>query len=96
MAHYELTPLAQDDLVGLHQYGVRQWGLTQADTYLSELFDHFEKIATDPHRYPAVTDIHPNARRSVFAPHAVYFEIIDEAILVLGIIRSQDTGHLSS
>lgn len=31
MGSYRLSDEAEDDLVGIHQYGVRKWGVGQAD-----------------------------------------------------------------
>ncbi len=90
MATYRLSEEARDDLIGIHQYGVKEWGVVQADEYFWQLFAHFETIGSDPLRYPEVDHIRAGYRRSVCKAHSVYYRIDGESMLVMAILRSQD------
>ncbi|MCP4143545.1 MAG: type II toxin-antitoxin system RelE/ParE family toxin [Chloroflexi bacterium] len=57
MGNYRLTESAEDDLIGIHQWGVRTYGEVQADKYYDALFDRIEQIAEEPYLYPAVGSI---------------------------------------
>ncbi len=94
MATFDLSDLARSDLIDIHQYGVRQWGETQADIYYHTLFDHLHHIADDPLRYPTVDHIRPGYRRSVFGSHAIYFRIVNAQTQIMAIMRSQDLRRL--
>lgn len=89
MARFELSAVAADDLLDIFVYGTEQWGLPQAHAYYDSLLDHLARIASDPYRYPAVTDIRIGLRRSVFKAHSVYFMIDPEAVNIRAIQRSQ-------
>ena len=45
MANYRLSNDAKDDLIRIHQYGVRQFGESQADKYFNTFFEYFDLIA---------------------------------------------------
>lgn len=92
MENYKLSDEAQDDLVGIHQYGVRKWGEKQADKYFWQLISHLEKVGESPLLYPPVDHIRAGYRRSVCGVHSVYYRIEDETALVMAILRSQDAA----
>ena len=45
MANYKLSMVAKEDLIRIHHYGVKTFGLKQADKYFNSFFVHFELIA---------------------------------------------------
>ena len=45
MANYKLSNVAKEDLIRIHQYGVQQFGLNQADKYFDDFFVYFDLIA---------------------------------------------------
>ena len=48
MAEYRLSSVAKEDLIRIHQFGVKKFGITQADKYFYSFFDYFEIIAQRP------------------------------------------------
>ena len=44
MAEYRLSNVAKEDLIRIHQFGVKKFGITQADKYFYSFFDYFEII----------------------------------------------------
>lgn len=49
MASYRLSNEAKEDLIRIHQYGIRKFGVAQADKYLDSFFEYFNIIANRPH-----------------------------------------------
>jgi toxin ParE1/3/4 len=47
-AAYNLRSLAQDNLESIWFYTYQQWGVTQADTYLTALIKRFNWLAENP------------------------------------------------
>jgi len=45
---YTLRELAQADLEGIWLYTCREWGVSQADSYLQSLFSRFNWLADNP------------------------------------------------
>ena len=69
MGNYRLHEEAEDDLIRIHQRGVREHGETQADKYYEAFFDRFEQLAEQPYLYQAVEHIKADYRRSVCGKH---------------------------
>ena len=53
MGSYRLSEEAKDDLIGIHQYGVREFGKIQADAYFWQLIERLDVLAQTPLLYQA-------------------------------------------
>jgi toxin ParE1/3/4 len=56
--------VAKEDLIRIHNYGVKQFGIKQADKYFESFFVHFDIIAENPQSFEAVDFIKPGYRRN--------------------------------
>lgn len=92
MGTYRLSKEAQDDLVGIHQYGVRKHGEAQADTYFWQLIERLEELGKTPLLYQEVPEIREGYRRSVCGEHSIYYRLDGEMVEIMAILRSQDTS----
>ena len=54
MAKYKLTNEAKNDLIRIHHYGVKKFGMTQADKYFESFFEYFDIIAERPFSFESV------------------------------------------
>ncbi|MFK5892567.1 MAG: type II toxin-antitoxin system RelE/ParE family toxin [Pseudomonadota bacterium] len=45
---YHIRSLAQDDLESIWLYTFKEWGVTQADSYLETIIQRFEWLAENP------------------------------------------------
>ena len=92
MAKYRLqiSAVAEEDLAGLYTEGMRSWGQAQADRYYDALIEHFDRLCENPLLYRAVDDIRPGYRRSVCGRHAVYYQITDDAVEIMAVIKHQN------
>ena len=54
MAKYKLTNEAKNDLIRIHHYGVKKFGMTQADKYFKSFFEYFDIIAERPFSFESV------------------------------------------
>jgi len=52
-------------LIRIHQYGVKKFGIRQADKYFNSFFEYFEIISMRPISVEAVDFIRPDYRRCV-------------------------------
>lgn len=86
MATYKLTYEASADLESIYDYGIDQFGLDQADTYLDLLEERLEQISEHPLMYPAATDVRQGYRRSVIGSHTIYFRIQSDFIEIIRIV----------
>ena len=94
MSEYKLSNNAKDDLIRIHHYGVKKFGIKKADKYFNSFFEHFEIIAQRPFSFEAVDFIKPGYRRCVCGVDSIYFKVKDDLIEIMTIIGRQDLNQL--
>jgi toxin ParE1/3/4 len=62
MSKYKLSNVAKEDLIRIHHYGIKKFGVKQADKYFNTFFDHFDLIAERPFSFEAIDYIKPGYR----------------------------------
>ncbi len=75
MANYRLSNTAKEDLMRIHHYGVKQFGMTQADKYFNSFFEYFDIIAQRPYSFESVDFIRDGYRRCVCGSDSIYYKI---------------------
>lgn len=91
MGTYRLSEEAKDDLIGIHQYGVRKHGEAQADAYFWQIIERLEVLGETPLLYQEVPEIREGYRRSVCGKHSIYYTLDGDDVEIMAILRSQDT-----
>lgn len=96
MADYRLSNEAKNDLIRIHQYGVKKFGKVQADKYFNTFFDYFDMIAERPFSYELVDYIKEGYRRCVCGADSIYFRINDNdnIVEIMAIIGRQDIAGI--
>ena len=94
MSKYKISQVAKEDLIRIHQYEAKQFGIKQADKYFESFFEHFELIAKNPHSFEAVDFIKPGYRRCVCGIDSIYFKMNGDIIEIMTIIGRQDLNQL--
>ncbi len=92
---YRLTVEAQNDLIRIYQYGVRQFGRAQAEKYYNSLFNCFDLIAERPYSFESVVFIKKGYRKCVCNVDTIYFKINVEEVEIITIIGRQDFTNIS-
>jgi len=94
MAKYRLSNEAKEDLIRIHQYGVKKFGMAQADKYFESFFECFDIIAQRPFSFESVNSIKKGYRRCVCGSDSIYYKINDEIIEIMTIIGRQDLKNI--
>ncbi|MFN4951452.1 MAG: type II toxin-antitoxin system RelE/ParE family toxin [Flavobacteriales bacterium] len=94
MANYKLSNVAKEDLIRIHHYGAKQFGIKQADEYVEAFFIHFELIAENPFGFESVDFIKPEYRRCVCGVDSIYYKIHENTVEIMTIIGRQDFNPL--
>ena len=96
MADYRLSNEAKNDLIRIHQYGVKKFGEVQADKYFNTFFDYFDMIAERPFSYESADYIKEGYRRCVCGADSIYFRINDNdnIVEIMAIIGRQDIAGI--
>ena len=90
MAEYILSNVAKDDLICIHRYGVKKFGMAQADKYFDTFFEYFDSIAQRPYSFESVDYIKKGYRRCVCGSESIYYKINENSVEVMAIVGRQD------
>ena len=94
MAKYRISNTAKEDLIRIHQYGIRKFGLRQADKYFNDFFISFDRIANQPYSFESVDFIRTGYRRYVSGSDSIYYRIENEVVEIITIIGRQDLNEI--
>lgn len=94
MSKYKLSNAAKEDLIRIHHYGVKKFGIKQADKYFNSFFDNFEIIAERPLSFESVDFIKPGYRRCICGVDSIYFRKENDFVEIMAIIGRQDWDQL--
>ncbi len=94
MANYRISNSAKEDLIRIHHFGVKKFGMSQADKYFETFFNYFEIIAERPYAFEAVDFIKPGYRRCVCGSDTIYYKINNETVDIIAIVRMQDLNNI--
>ncbi len=88
--NYKLSSDAKADLNRIYRRGFEEFGEQRADQYFRDFFDRFEQIADNPKLYPKAQDIDENLCKSVCGKDIIYYEVIDDSVIIQFILGRQD------
>ncbi len=94
MADYILSEEAKEDLIRIHHFGVKKFGMRQADRYFYDFFTCFERIAHNPYSFESIEHIHPGYRRCVCGVDSIYFRLANGKVEIIAIVGRQDLDKL--
>jgi len=86
-AAYALRKLAVDDLEAIWVYTVEQWGVEQAEGYLTSLFSCFEDLAENPQLGRQRDEVKAGYRSFPQGRHVVFYLVVPAGIEVIGIVH---------
>lgn len=99
MTHqYRITPRAYEDLKEIGRYTERNWGRQQRNTYLSNLVQHFQQLASEP----GLGKHRPEIAEGYFSfpagSHIIFYQKNQQGIAILGLPHKQMDlpGYFSS
>ncbi|AVR46018.1 type II toxin-antitoxin system RelE/ParE family toxin [Christiangramia fulva] len=94
MSKYRLSNVAKEDLIRIHQFGVKRFGVAQADKYFETFFEYFDLIAEQPFTFEAVDFIKPGYRRCVCGSDSIYYRVENNIVEIMTIIGKQDLTNI--
>ena len=94
MTKYKLSNLAREDLIRIHHYGVKKFGMAQADKYFNTIFEYFNITAQQPFSFESVDFIKVGYRRCVCGSDSIYYEVNNDSIEIMTIIGRQDLSNI--
>ncbi|MCJ7468234.1 MAG: type II toxin-antitoxin system RelE/ParE family toxin [Maribacter sp.] len=94
MTKYKLSNEAKDDLIRIHRYGVKKFGMTQADKYFDSFFQYFNIIAESPYSFESVEFIKEGYRRCVCGSDSIYYKVNNNLVEIMAIVGKQDLKNI--
>ncbi len=89
MTKYTLSQKASNDLANIFQYTYKNFNLSQAESYLTELEECFIMLSNEPDLAHKVEDIRQGYFRYLFRKHAVYFKARKDDIFIIRVLHQQ-------
>jgi len=81
-------------LIRIHHYGVKQFGIKQADKYFESFFVHVDIIAENPQSFEAVEFIKHGYRRCICGVDSIFYKTNEDVVEIMAIIGRQDLNQL--
>ena len=94
MAKYRLSNEVKEDLIRIHQYGVKNFGIIQSYKYFDSFFECFDNIAERPFSFEAVDYLKKGYRRCVCGVDSIYFKVNDDTVEIMAIVGRQDLKNI--
>lgn len=94
MIEYKLSNEAKEDLIRIHNYGSRKFGIAQANKYFNTFFDFFDKIVQSPFSFESVDYIKKGYRRCVCGSDTIYYRVNGEIVEIMTIVGRQDLKNI--
>ncbi|MBM1108196.1 type II toxin-antitoxin system RelE/ParE family toxin [Aurantibacter crassamenti] len=94
MTDYKLSNAAKDDLIRIHRFGVKKFGMAQADKYFDSFFEYFDIIAKSPYSFESVDFIKKGYKRCVCGSDSIYYKINGNIVEIMAIVGRQDFKNI--
>ncbi|MFT4756686.1 MAG: toxin ParE1/3/4 [Vicingaceae bacterium] len=94
MAKYLINNKEESDLIRIHQFGIRQFGKSQADKYFNNFFDYFELIAQKPLGFKSVDEISKKRRCYPFVSNRIYYTYLNDIVQIVAILGNQNLDNI--
>ncbi|MFI8605165.1 type II toxin-antitoxin system RelE/ParE family toxin [Cellulophaga baltica] len=94
MTDYKLSNVAKEDLIRIHRYGVKKFGMAQADKYFDSFFEYFNIIAQSPYSFESVDFIKKGYKRCVCGSDSIYYKINENIVEIMAIVGKQDFKNI--
>ena len=84
-----LSPKAKSDLSDVWDYTFSQWGATQTEKYVRELYSVMEAQVLDLSTSVDISDVRKGYRKARSGSHVVFFKVIKDEIDVVRILHQR-------
>ncbi len=90
--NYQLSEIADLDLVEIYEYSFIEFGFVQAEEYLEGFHHLFNQLTTFPSEGVLRKDIGINIRSIPFGSHLVFYSITDISIVIVRILHQNQNA----
>ena len=98
MASHQLViaPAAKTDLKDIYQYGLRQWGQAQSESYLAAIKNHFWLLTQQPLMGAERNELLPEVRSLPIESHTLFYRVTTDTVEIIRVLhgRQDPQRHL--
>ncbi len=98
MASHQLViaPAAKNDLKDIYQYGLRQWGQAQSESYLSTIKNRFWLLPQQPLMGTERPELLPDTRSLPIESHTLFYRVTANRVEIIRVLhgRQDPQRHL--
>jgi toxin ParE1/3/4 len=98
MASHQLViaPAAKHDLKEIYQYGLRQWGQSQSESYLSTIKKQFWLLNQQPLMGTERPELLPDTRSLPIKSHTLFYRVTANKVEIIRVLhgRQDPQRHL--
>lgn len=88
-----LAPAAKNDLKDIYQYGLRQWGQAQSESYLSTLKNQFWLLTEQPLVGTERYDLPPDTRSLPIESHTLFYRVTANRVEIIRVLHGRQDPH---
>lgn len=85
--NFRLTPDAKDDVLGIRQHTVKQWGVEQSNKYLQKLQETIHLLTESPDIGVRRADIGELVQSFPCQSHTIYYIQSDKNLVVFAVLH---------
>ena len=91
-----IAPAAINDLKDIYQYGLRQWGQAQSDSYLLGIKNQFWLLTEQPLMGAERPELLPDIRSLPIESHTLFYRVTSNKVEIIRILhgRQDPQRHL--
>ena len=82
-----IAPAAKNDLKDIYQYGLRQWGQAQSDSYLSVIQNKFWTLTQQPLIGVERPALLPDIRSLPIHSHILFYRVIANHVEIIRVLH---------
>jgi toxin ParE1/3/4 len=91
MARHQLViaPAAKNDLKDIYQYGLRQWGQSQSESYLSTIKKQLWLLTQQPLMGTERPELLPNTRSLPIESHTLFYRVAVNRVEIIRVLHGR-------
>jgi toxin ParE1/3/4 len=89
MTNYELSAAAEIDLDAIYTYTFDQFGLRQAELYLTGLAGAFRRLADMPEIRRTANDIRPSLLQYRYQSHMIFYTASEDGVVIRRVLHAR-------
>jgi len=84
-----IAPAAKNDLKEIYQYGLRQWGQSQTESYLSTIKKQFWLLTQQPLMGTERPELLPDTRSHPIESHTLFYRVIANRVEIIRVLHGR-------